>query len=139
MNGPSPHLTWTELACKDGTLYPENFKKDGRVYKLAAMFEQIRLACGGKPLTVLSAYRTEAHNRKIGGARFSQHVQGRALDLRPPKGMTVTKFHQVIIGLAKSDLGKTIRGVGLYSTFVHIDIRPSLRLVTWSGTGKKDA
>lgn len=35
----------------------------------------------GKPIIVSSGYRSAALNRKIGGARFSQHLYGQALDL----------------------------------------------------------
>lgn len=136
VKGPSPHLTWAELSCKDGTTYPEKFVEDGRVFRVAQMFEAIRLLCGEKPITVLSAYRTPEHNRKIGGARNSQHVQGRALDLKPPKGMSVEHFYSVIRSGAEA-MG--IGGMGLYNTFVHVDIRPSAKLVVWSGNGIKDS
>ena len=36
----------------------------------------------GKPVTITSAYRTPAHNAKAGGAKFSQHLYGRAADIR---------------------------------------------------------
>src|SRR5690606_9510833 len=78
--GPSQHLSWKELACKDGTPYPDEFKLDGRVFQLAAVFEDIRRVCGNKPIRINSAYRSPAHNKKIGGARNSQHLHGRALD-----------------------------------------------------------
>ena len=130
--GPSTHLSWKELACRDGTAYPAAFIADGRVHRLAAVFEAIRTACGGTPLLVLSAYRTPAHNRKVRGAKNSQHVHGRALDLRPPAGWTVAAFHARILQLARQELAD-IRGVGRYRTFVHVDIRPAARLVTWNG------
>lgn len=136
VKGPSPHLTWQELSCKDGTTYPERFVIDGRVFRVAQMFEAIRLFCGEKPLKILSAYRTPSHNRKIGGARFSQHVEGRALDLKPPKGMSVEMFFSLIKSGAEA-MG--IGGIGLYKTFVHVDIRSVDRLVVWSGNGIKDS
>jgi len=124
------------LACKDGTPYPDEFKLDGRVFQLAAVFEDIRRVCGNKPIRINSAYRSPAHNKKIGGARNSQHLHGRALDLVPPKGMSVDKFYE-IIRLNADDFG--IRGLGKYKTFVHIDIRPADKLVVWRGTGVKDS
>lgn len=136
VKGPSPHLTWKELSCKDGTAYPEKFVKDGRVFKLAQMFESIRLLAGEYPITIDSAYRTPAHNRKIGGARNSQHVEGRALDLRPPKTWNVNSFYELIRRNAKN-LG--IHGLGKYKTFVHVDIRPTKTLAVWSGNGVKDS
>lgn len=132
--GPSEHLKWIELECKDGTPYPEKWR-DNRAVELASTFELVR-AIYGLSITILSAYRTESHNRSIGGARFSQHVQGRALDLRPPKGISVNKFYDDI---RKNVECFGIKGIGKYKTFVHIDIRPSDKLVAWSGTGVKDS
>lgn len=138
MSGPSKHLTWKELACKDGTPYPEEFIKDGRVYTLSNVFESLREHFGGKPIEILSAYRSAEHNRKVGGARNSQHVQGRALDLRPPKGYTLEQFYKEILWLAKNKL-HDIKGIGKYKTFIHIDVRPTNTLAHWSGAGMKDA
>ena len=133
--GPSDNLSWKELACKDGTFYPREFIDDGRVNRLAELFERIRRMCGDLPIIVVSAYRTPAHNKRIGGAKFSQHMEGRALDLRPPKGMTVRRFHDIIRTNAFT-LG--VHGLGIYGTFVHVDIRPTDKLVSWSGDGLKD-
>lgn len=127
---PSVHLSWAELACHDGTPYPAT--STDRALALAREFEVIRNRCGDRPITVLSGYRTPAWNRKVGGARQSQHVEGRALDLRPPTGMTVAEFHALILACARGESSK-IRGLGHYVTFVHIDIRESKRLARWTG------
>lgn len=135
---PSAHLTWAELACKDSarTPYPAEWRAI-RARELAAAFEAVRRAAGEKPIAVLSAYRTPEHNRRVGGARNSQHVQGRALDLRPPKGMAIDAFYRLIVGLARVSV-PAIRGIGRYQTFVHIDIRPGAHLALWRGAGVKD-
>jgi len=127
MTGPSPRLSWAELACKDGTPYPQQWRTT-RARDLAAAFEAVRDAVG-LPLVVLSGYRTSAHNRSIGGARASQHVEGRALDLLPPRGWTVTQLAAVVAGVP------SVRGIGIYEAggFVHIDVRPSERRVVWRG------
>ena len=135
--GPSQHLSWRELACRDGTAYPAAFIADGRAVRLAAVFEAIRASCGHLPITILSAYRSPAHNRKIGGARHSQHVQGRALDLRQPKGWAVATFHQRIKDLAQAL--PDLKGIGRYQTFVHVDVRPTDRLVAWNGGAAQKA
>ena len=135
MRGPSEHLTWNELACKDGTPYPEKWKFS-RAMRLAEAFEIVRSAFGDKPITILSAYRTPSHNKKVGGARNSQHVEGRALDLKPPNGYSVAQFYKVIKAIAP-DCG--INGIGLYKTFVHIDIRPTEHVAYWKGSGVKDS
>lgn len=126
MNGPSPHLSWPELACRDRlkTPYPLDWRTT-RAVTLAAAFEALRERIGGLPLVVLSAYRTPSHNRAVGGARDSQHVQGRALDLLPPKGWTPIELAAV----AQDIPG--IRGLGVYGTFVHVDVREAEHLVVW--------
>lgn len=131
--GPSEHLSWKEMACHDTrkTEYPMNWRTN-RAIVLAGIFEMIRTTCGNEPITILSCYRTPEYNRSVGGAKLSQHQYGRAIDLRPPIGMTVAQFHRLILGLTKfSD----IRGLGKYLTFVHVDIRPTVELVTWNGSG----
>lgn len=128
-SGPSPHLTWAELACKDGTPYPEALRAT-RAVDLADLFERIREACGNVPITILSAYRSPAHNKAIGGAKNSQHLQGRALDLRPPAGMSLSLFYAICRGQLPG-------GIGRYQTFVHVDTRPGLKVVAWDGGSQR--
>lgn len=127
--GKSLHISWGELSCKDGTPYPIEFIKDGRVIELVVMFERIRALVGG-PLIINSAYRTVTYNRKVGGSPKSQHLFGKALDIQPPKNMSVALFHAALRTNVQ-ELG--IRGLGKYKTFVHCDIRDSKELVTWEG------
>lgn len=120
VTGPSPFLSWRELACRDRrrTPYPAAFRTDPtRLPLLVAAFEALREAVG-LPLAVLSAYRTPAHNRAVGGSPNSQHVQGRALDLKPPAGWTPARLAD------EARLVPEITGLGVYGTFVHIDVRP---------------
>ena len=73
-----------EFACCDGTdtvfVSPE----------LVAVLQKIRDHFG-KAVNINSGYRTEAHNKKVGGAAYSQHKyggQGRHRDLQQlhPRG-----------------------------------------------------
>jgi uncharacterized protein YcbK (DUF882 family) len=133
MTGPSRHLSWSELACDDRirTPYPLDWRAT-RAVELATAFEALRAAVG-LPLVVQSAYRTPAHNRAVGGAPHSQHVQGRALDLAPPDGWSPIAL------LAVAQDIPAIRGLGLYDSFIHIDVRPAPRVV-WdlsSSSGRK--
>jgi len=142
--GKSLHINWDELACKDGpnhtvgTPYPSEFINDGTAHKLSTMFENIRSLFNDKPITILSAFRTIEHNKKIGGATKSQHLFGRALDLKPPVGISIDKFYNTIKEFAV--LFK-ITGIGKYKTFVHVDFRPSSngRITYWKGIGVKDS
>jgi uncharacterized protein YcbK (DUF882 family) len=129
--GPSVHLTWKELACHNGTEYPHLWRAN-RAIVLAGAFELIREMTGKKPITILSAYRTPIYNDIIGGAKNSQHIQGRAIDLRPPSHMSLDDFYNKIRSLTKVS---AIRGIGKYKTFVHVDVRPGDHVALWYGAG----
>lgn len=136
MNGPSKHLTWLELSChdKDRTPYPAEWRET-RAAALGVAFEMIRAECGNKPIRVLSGYRTADYNASIpGAAKKSQHVQGRALDLKPPAGMTIDQFYAAVRKVAL-DKSSPIHGLGRYPTFVHVDVRdrPDGRVTVWQG------
>jgi hypothetical protein len=136
MNRPSTHLSWKELGCRDGTPYPLEWRAT-RGRDLGIVFERIR-ALNGKPITVGSAYRTPSYNRKVGGAKASQHIQGRALDLYPPKGVSIAAFQHQVRKLADQMVREgndLIGGIGYYPTFVHVDIRGGVGspLIVWWG------
>lgn len=136
-NGPSAHLSWEELACHDGTDYPAGWRED-RAVALAETFEKVRQLLGGVPIVILSGYRTERYNATLeGAASKSQHVQGRALDIWHPAHEP--KVIYVAIRIAQKD-GRLplLGGLGVYASFVHLDVRPkpsSGHLATWAGTG----
>lgn len=104
-----------------------------RAGPLAREFERIR-SLVGQPIRIGSAYRTAAWNTHVGGARRSQHVQGRALDLYPPPGWTLDRFYYAIRAYAVSEASH-IRGLARYPAFVHIDTRQfsGKRLACWDG------
>ena len=139
MSQPSEHVTWREIACHDAsrTTYPLDYRQDGRLAVLMAVFESIRWAVGG-PLRILSCYRTAAYNASIGGAAQSQHVLGRAIDVAVPATMPLLVFHALIIELA-SRAASTIGAIGLYDWGCHVDTRPRKdgRLVQWDLRAKK--
>jgi len=127
--GPSTHLSWEEMGCRDGTPYPERWLD--RADTLSREFEILRRVWR-KPLAISSAYRTPAYNRAVGGAPRSQHIYGRALDIRPPKGVELREFFKaveetlIVRGVVKG-FGKYIGG------WAHIDIRPTEGVVRWIG------
>ena len=132
--GPSKNLSWKELACHDGTPYPDLWLD--RALVLAAEFEEIRKRCEDRPITVLSAYRTDQYNLLVGGAKDSQHLYGRALDLETPFGLSLEAFRAIIKEVALER--GILKGLGFYSdrTGTHIDCREAQDLVIWDSFSK---
>ena len=125
----SGHISWAELACKDGTPYPNEWEDRARF--LAAVFEDFRAEMGGDPIEIGSAYRTPAWNRRCGGSARSQHLYGRALDCYSPAALVVGEFRERAKVFALAD--KRIGGIGFYRWGVHLDIRPrGTRLIVWN-------
>lgn len=127
----TPHFSLDEFACRDGSPYPREWINE-RLRPLCLALEALREACGGRAVTVLSGYRSPAYNAKIGGARLSQHVEGRAADVQV-NGLAPSDVHRVALDL---HLAGRVRlgGLGLYPSFVHVDVRPGVRLARWSGS-----
>ena len=72
----------------------------------------------GKPLIVRSAYRSPEHNRAVGGAKRSKHMEGTAFDI------AMSNHDPVAFESAAHDAG--FLGFGFYSktNFMHIDLGP---------------
>lgn len=121
----------SEFKCRDGSDVPEELMDN--VCLLAKNLQVLRDHIG-KPIRVISGYRSPPYNRKIGGARRSQHMVAKAADIKI-KGMSPTEVKAVIVQLIKE--GKMHSGgVGLYTTFTHYDVRG--RNARWYGKGVKD-
>lgn len=71
----------------------------------------------GVPMIVTSASRCVKYNKRIGGAKKSQHLVSRAIDCRVP-GVSPK---QVADYFEAKHKGKY--GIGRYSNFTHIDTR----------------
>lgn len=145
-DGPSPNLYWVELACRDGSEYPQGWRGT-RAVELGRAFERVRELCGF-PLIVNSGYRSPAYNARIGGAAKSMHVQGQALDLHPApaKGYAgrpgdknsgnrqeeARRLKRLGEAAEQARDEKYLQGIGYYANFVHIDTRASR--ATWYGS-----
>lgn len=111
--------------------YPEKWIQD-RLLPLCQQLEIIRKELGENPITILSGYRSPEFNKAIGGAKASQHMEGRAADI-VVKNISPEDLHAQILKMATNKLIK-IGGLGQYPRFVHVDIRPSAKLIRWSGS-----
>ena len=106
----SKNFTVKEFACSDGT--------DTVFISLALvnLLQKIRDHFG-KAVIINSAYRTEAHNKSIGGATYSQHKYGLAADIHI-NGVTPKEIAAYVETLMPSS-----GGIGIYKGFVHVDVR----------------
>ena len=115
------HFSAAEFACRDGTPYPAEWL-ESRLLPLCETLEAIREAVGA-PLTILSGYRSPAHNAAVRGAPKSQHVEGRAADIKCPV-VPAPELHRVICELHAAGKLPALGGLGAYPGWVHVDVRP---------------
>lgn len=79
----TPHFKWSEASGKHrnpaGSDVPASLKANAR--RVAWRLEKLRHELGDKPLGINSWYRNPAHNRAVGGASQSRHMQADAVDI----------------------------------------------------------
>jgi uncharacterized protein YcbK (DUF882 family) len=73
----------------------------------------------GVPLAVSSGFRCLTHNRNVGGASKSFHTSGDAADVLIPEGFTIGKIEELARRVQIFKMG----GIGLYSGWIHLDVR----------------
>ena len=100
-----------EIACKGTGKIVVN---EDALDKLQALRDRLR-----KPLILTSAYRSPEHNRAVGGAKNSKHMEGIAFDVR----MDNHDPHE--FEAAAREVG--FLGFGYYprSGFMHVDLGPA--------------
>ena len=113
----APGFAVREFRCRDGS--DTILIDEGLVVLLQCIREHF-----GKAVTITSGYRTAAHNAKVGGAKSSQHLLGRAADIQL-EGTSV----EAVAAYAES-LMPAWGGVGRYPVkagratgWVHVDTR----------------
>ena len=99
-----------EFACSDGS--DVIFISQELVEVLQKIRDHFEAA-----VTVNSGYRTPAHNKKVGGAAYSQHLYGTAADI------TVKGVKPRDVAAYAETLLPNTGGIGIYDTFVHVDVR----------------
>lgn len=114
---PGGHFFWRE-AIHNGDRIPQSKAHVDNILALARRLEEVREILGGFPMTITSWYRPEPWNSQVGGARFSRHLSGQAVDFIRP-------------GLTGRQMASRLRdwpgGMGIYSRYpnlLHLDIRP---------------
>ncbi|WP_188484482.1 D-Ala-D-Ala carboxypeptidase family metallohydrolase, partial [Marivita lacus] len=105
-----PSFSPAEIACRGtGSIRINAEAMD----KLQALRDRL-----GKPLIVRSGYRSPSHNRAVGGATRSKHLDGAAFDI------AMANHDPVAFEAAARAVG--FLGFGTYprSGFMHIDLGP---------------
>jgi len=101
------HFTLEELTITDHREFFNDPNPDERanLVRLAEFLEQVKVAIGGKPVMVNSAFRCKEVNDAVGSKDTSQHRVGCAADIRVP-GMTPDQVVKAIMaaGLAYDQL-----------------------------------
>ena len=107
-----------EFACTDGS---DPIFIDTELVKI---LQKIRTHFG-KSVTITSAYRTPTKNKACGGTTYSQHLYGKAADIKV-NGVTPKK-----VAAYANTLLPNKGGIGTYKTFTHIDVRATKS--RWNG------
>lgn len=108
-----------EFDCKDGTPVPVIYIKNCK--EVAENLQVLRDHLGVPVRITGSGYRTPSHNKKVGGAKQSQHLTCSAADINAD-GYSPKQLAAEIERLIKAGKMKQ-GGIGIYPNFVHYDIR----------------
>ena len=112
-----------EFFCHCGKCNPQKIDDD-----LVTALQRIRTMTGTN-VHVNCGYRCPKHNAEVGGSPKSQHMEGKAADIRNSAILPV-----VYAQLAELD---GMQGIGLYNTFTHLDVRAGKKYKGYWGNGKK--
>jgi uncharacterized protein YcbK (DUF882 family) len=105
MGDLSPHFSRWEFDSHDGA-------QAAPTVALIVALERLR-GMVGRPLRIVSGYRSVAHNKRVGGAPNSFHLRNMAADI--PEGYA-TFSHAVYAGFS---------GIGTRGRWAtHVDVRP---------------
>jgi len=104
-----------EFACKGDNCCGNS---DPISIRLVEALQELREKVG-KPLIISSGFRCNIHNATMGGAIYSYHRWGLAVDVLCPKGLDIETFKDVAMDI------KTFKGIGVYDDppRLHLDIR----------------
>ncbi len=107
----------SEFQCKCGCKMPAFVEEN--IKELAENLQVLRDTVGRLDLT--NAYRCKEHNADVGGSTNSQHIKGKAADIKS-NTLSPSEIASITDDLMKSEKFK-LGGIGIYNTFTHVDIR----------------
>ena len=113
------NFTLEELTITDHREFDNtpNETERANLVRLAGLLELVKVAIGGKPVMVNSAFRSKKVNDAVGSKDTSQHRVGCAVDIRVP-GMTPDQVVKAVI-TAKLPFDQLIRE---FDRWTHISI-----------------
>ncbi|MGL5858413.1 MAG: D-Ala-D-Ala carboxypeptidase family metallohydrolase [Angustibacter sp.] len=85
-DGSTVNFDWSEFTSRDGSgfsggkLDSDRIKENVR--RLMHKLEALRRKSGSRPVTVVSGFRSVAHNARVGGAGNSMHMYGIGADIK---------------------------------------------------------
>ncbi len=113
---PNGNFTWGE-ATKNGRRIPVSRDVAYGIINIARVMEEVRARLGDRPIRVNSWYRDPASNRAVGGARYSRHMSGDAIDF------VVIGLHSYTVYDRLNSWWGSRGGLASSSIFTHIDAR----------------
>jgi zinc D-Ala-D-Ala carboxypeptidase len=81
-------------------------------------------ASSGVPYKITSGYRTESHNKAIGGSPTSSHLKGWAADIECANS---NQRERILFGLVVAGFHR----IGIAKTFIHCDCDPAKPDAVW--------
>ena len=116
MGDLTKNFSRSEFACRGENCCGNSAPIDSRLIEaLQLLRDAINV-----PLVVTSGFRCRTHNAVIGGVTMSLHTIGQAADLLPPDGMSA---EELAIAAGRIEAFAS-GGIGVYPTFIHVDVRP---------------
>lgn len=102
--------------------YPRTMEQVYNLCGLVSLLDEVREEFG-EPIVINSGYRSSIVNQKVGGARKSLHLEGRAADIRPLYENGREYYNELqrlftILYERRHDLSELIQ----YDTFIHVAI-----------------
>jgi len=123
------NFSLSEFECKCGCKMPAFVEEN--IKELAENLQVLRNVVGR--LDPTNGYRCKEHNADVGGSINSQHLKGKAADIKS-KAFSSSEIATITDDLMKNE-SFTLGGVGIYNTFTHVDIRGTR--ARWGKTNKK--